>query len=81
MKKRLGNDLFRFLVKSAGQAASGQKLPGFMAYLSEPEQLRSPLTEACELRDLISAYEHRAARYVVTGVMVYVSDPELLWSL
>ena len=52
-------------MKSAGQAASGQRLAGFMAYLSEPEQVRSPLTEACELKDLISAYEHRAARYVV----------------
>ena len=49
-------------MKCAAQVASGQKLPGFMAYLSEPEQLRSPLTEACELSHLIQAYEHRAAR-------------------
>ena len=49
-------------MKCAGLVASGQKLPGFMAYLSEQEQRSSPLTEACNLDHLLMAYEHRAAR-------------------
>ena len=53
---------FRYLIKQYAQAASGQKLVGFMSYLNNPVKQRSSLNDSLNMSDLIEAYEHTAAR-------------------
>ncbi|XP_053382345.1 peroxisomal acyl-coenzyme A oxidase 1-like isoform X2 [Mercenaria mercenaria] len=54
----------RYLVKQYAQAATGQKLVGFMSYLNNPVKQRSALNDALSMSDLIEAYEHTAARLI-----------------
>ncbi|XP_053381780.1 peroxisomal acyl-coenzyme A oxidase 1-like [Mercenaria mercenaria] len=54
----------RYLVKQYAQAATGQKLVGFMSYLNNPVKQRSALNDTLNMSDMIEAYEHTAARLI-----------------
>ncbi|KAK7502853.1 hypothetical protein BaRGS_00005802 [Batillaria attramentaria] len=54
----------RYLVKCHGALQQGQKLPSLMKYLEQPPGGSSGLDPRLDLSDLVTAYQHRAARMV-----------------
>lgn len=77
----------RFLLKCYRQVKQGQKLPGFVAYLSETPKTKSQLNKNWDIRHLIEAFEHRAARLVADAAKTTESalrkgsSPEEAWNM
>ncbi|XP_013401428.1 peroxisomal acyl-coenzyme A oxidase 1 isoform X1 [Lingula anatina] len=54
----------RYLMKACGQAAQGNELPGFVAYLNQKGVDRCMIGDDLSLVSLVSAYQHRARRLI-----------------
>jgi len=54
----------RYLVKCFAQSQTGQSLPSFMSYLSQPPKASSSITKECSLPHLIEAFDHATARVI-----------------
>ncbi|XP_069105551.1 peroxisomal acyl-coenzyme A oxidase 1-like [Argopecten irradians] len=59
----------RYLMKCFAQVERGEKLPGFVSYLSTNLSTKSSMTSDVTLDCLVNAYEHRAARMIQTAAL------------
>ncbi|XP_069106386.1 peroxisomal acyl-coenzyme A oxidase 1-like [Argopecten irradians] len=59
----------RYLMKCFAQVERGEKLPGFVSYLSTNLSTKSSMTSDVTLDCLVNAYEHRATRMIQTAAL------------